>query len=588
MGRYANPNFKAGSPLESARQFVRSKLGFGSSDYVVKDVYTSRSNSVSHIYLRQKVEGKEVFNANLNVNVDLSGRVVSYGDSFYRPARGLRMVTKFPTKIQSAATAMESFLRFAGVEVTSRVKEVTVEYGGIDKLQLTNIPGALKDGQAVLGWIQSSSGELVPVWDLRVEMQKDYFHSHVSVVDGSQVSLTNWVSHASYRVFPFGTANPLVGDRQLLEDPHDVIASPLGWHCIGRKNFTGTGGNNVYAVTVPADREDLLKNPLFQVQTTNHNFDFPLDTKRAPFQYKKAATTNLFYYNNMIHDLYYRYGFDERAGNFQDNNFGRGGLGADAVIAHAQESSDFNNAYFSTPPDGERGRMVMFLFDGTRPKRDGDLDSGVMIHEYTHGLSTRLTGGPANSDCVDGVQSGGLGEGWGDAMANIINMPKNATRAHNMGIGGYVLGVETMRNFFYSTDLKTNPLLFSALTRDDFQEVHDMGELWATFLYEIYWNLVDKLGAAPDLFKAADSPTQYGNSLLIQLIIDGMKLQPCDPLFLEARDAIVQAELLLTNGQHKCEIWKGFAKRGMGIKARMMPRGYDMVHIDSFEIPKDC
>lgn len=41
----------------------------------------------------------------------------------------------------------------------------------------------------------------------------------------------------------------------------------------------------------------------------------------------------------MFHDLTYRLGFDELAGNFQESNFGKGGLGGDAVIAMAQDGS---------------------------------------------------------------------------------------------------------------------------------------------------------------------------------------------------------------------------------------------------------
>jgi extracellular elastinolytic metalloproteinase len=59
----------------------------------------------------------------------------------------------------------------------------------------------------------------------------------------------------------------------------------------------------------------------------------------------------------MIHDVFYQYGFDEKSGNFQDWNFGKGGLGNDAVIANAQDGSGTNNANFATPPDGQHGRM---------------------------------------------------------------------------------------------------------------------------------------------------------------------------------------------------------------------------------------
>jgi len=107
------------------------------------------------------------------------------------------------------------------------------------------------------------------------------------------------------------------------------------------------------------------------------------------------------------------YGFDEVAGNFQQHNFGRGGEEGDAVIANAQDGSGFNNANFMTPPDGQNGRCRMYLWNTANPYRDGDLEAGIVIHELSHGLSIRLTGGPANSGCLGWGESGGMGEGWG-------------------------------------------------------------------------------------------------------------------------------------------------------------------------------
>lgn len=49
---------------------------------------------------------------------------------------------------------------------------------------------------------------------------------------------------------------------------------------------------------------------------------------------------------NMFHDLFYRYGFDEASGNFQNFNFGRGGKQGDAVVAQVQDGQAMNNAMF--------------------------------------------------------------------------------------------------------------------------------------------------------------------------------------------------------------------------------------------------
>jgi extracellular elastinolytic metalloproteinase len=49
-----------------------------------------------------------------------------------------------------------------------------------------------------------------------------------------------------------------------------------------------------------------------------------------------------------------------------------------------------------------------------------------------------------------------------------------------------------------------------------------------------------------------------------RLVVNGMKLQKCRPDFMDARDAIIQADEILTGGENFCEIWKGFAAKGLG------------------------
>jgi hypothetical protein len=75
---------------------------------------------------------------------------------------------------------------------------------------------------------------------------------------------------------------------------------------------------------------------------------------------------------------------------------------------------DTYNANFTTPPDGEPGRMQMFIWPGPTPARDSGLDAEIVIHEYTHGLSDRLVGGGAG---LFASQSQGMGEGWSDFYA---------------------------------------------------------------------------------------------------------------------------------------------------------------------------
>jgi len=281
--------------------------------------------------------------------------------------------------------------------------------------------------------------------------------------------------------------------------------------------------------------------------------------------YIDAAVANLFYWNNIMHDVSYQYEFNEVAGNFQIDNFGRGGIGGDYVIANAQDGSGTDNANFATPPDGQNGRMRMYIFDGTTPNRDGDFVSDIVSHEYTHGISNRLTGGPANADCLDSMESGGMGEGWSDFMAISLQMKSADTRTKDMGVGEYINNGTTIRSYLYSTNMTTNPETYDYVSRNDYQEVHMIGEVWCNILYEVFWNTVEAVGKFNDNVYSADLTS--GNTLAIQNVIDGLKFQPCNPTFITARDAILQAEKANTGGKYQCAIWKAFAKRGVGANA---------------------
>lgn len=276
-------------------------------------------------------------------------------------------------------------------------------------------------------------------------------------------------------------------------------------------------------------------------------------------------------------------GFNEAAGNFEINNNGQGGLGGDFVYLNAQDASDVNNANFASPPDGQPARMRMYIWTNTLPVRDCSFEAGVVIHEYTHGVSNRLTGGPANSRCLSLLESGGMGEGWSDFFATAIRLKPADTRATNYAMGAWVDGDERgIRNFLYSTSLETNPQVYTNV--DQYTRVHPIGAIWASMLYEVLWNLIDKHGkndaGTPD-FDANGVPTD-GKYLAMKVVLDGLALQPCNPTFVSARDAIIDADKALTGGQNACEIWSGFAKRGLGESAVYDTEG----RTDSYVIPE--
>ena len=163
-------------------------------------------------------------------------------------------------------------------------------------------------------------------------------------------------------------------------------------------------------------------------------------------------------------------------------------------------------------------------------------------------------------------------------------MRKNYTSAIEFGMGVYSAG-RGIRAFPYSTSMKTNPHTYAYIRKPGYGGVHAMGSVWASMLYDVYWAFVDKYGFNEDWYSVTEDRKNgrelAGNILIFQLVVDGLKLQPCRPNFLDARDAIIKADEVNFNGEHVCLLWKAFAKRGLGFDAR---KG----GVDGFELPKEC
>lgn len=198
-------------------------------------------------------------------------------------------------------------------------------------------------------------------------------------------------------------------------------------------------------------------------------------------------------------------------------------------------------------------------------------------------MSTRLTGGPDNAGCLSWGESGGMGEGWSDFYATTIRLLPEDTREVNYPIGAWVNGDEAgIREYPYSTSLDTNPLTYKSI--DGLSSVHAIGTVWCSMLYEFLWNMVDKHGKNDDDFPVLNDEgvPEDGKYMALKIVQDAMAIQPCSPSFLDARDAIVDADEALTGGDNFCEIWKAFSKRGLGPNANGENYGED------FEVPEEC
>ncbi len=728
------------------------------SDYKITDNYTTQHNGVRHIYINQQYHGIPVYNAITSIHVDKKGNYHMTASRFVSDLKSRIVGTSAQLPAIEAVRAAVKALGIPGAIVPQQVVS-REENGGIriEKTNFSNTPIVVKPV-----YTPAEDGKVYLSWDLAIDRKDndDYMSIRVNALTGEVVNMNNWTVYCdanrirtlqnrnhtgntpkaketicrpapaakgAYRVIPLPGESPLHMPFALLQSPSDPQASPLGWHDNNSKQFTITRGNNVHAyldefnADAPSSPEpdggaDLI-------------FDFPYDSSSSSqsIQNQKAAVTNLFYMNNMMHDITYSFGFDEKAGNFQDYNFGKGGTGGDHVNAQAQDGSGRNNANFSTPSDGLSGRMQMFLWDGANggvfnvvqddgttwavdivpagfgakiptppiegraqeaddgsinPSRaceeplndmkgkvaiidrgtcefgfkslnaqkagaiavlicgfdnsrvnmgggevgdqvsipvfyaprnecvkiraltegsfkirigreevqdsvinDGDFDNGVIAHEYGHGISNRLTGGPSASGCLSNGEQ--MGEGWSDFFALVLTHRPGDKGTDTRGIGNFVtsqpidgVGIRTKP---YSTDLEVNDFTyFSART---LSIPHGLGSVWCTMLWEMYWAFIDEYGFDPDL-----SNKNSGNAQAIQLVMDGMKLQPCRPGFVDGRDAILLADSLNNGGVNSCLIWKAFAKRGLGYGADQGSSTSigDAEEKESFEVPPLC
>lgn len=470
----------------------------------------------------------------------------------------------------------------------------------------------LSDTTAHLTWLPLSAGEMRLAWDVTTFSleRNEMYQTLVDTESGELLyrrSLTADISNATYRVYttespsPFSPGHetpsslqPAYVNRVLLTTQAlNTTASPNGWIDDGNME---TNGNNVDAHT---DTDNNIADLPRPNGGAGRVFDFPMDLTQAPSTYKDASITQLFYWCNFMHDRMYEMGFTESAGNFQVNNFGRGGVGNDPVQADAQDGSGTDNANFSTPADGGSGRMQMYLWTGPTPDRDGSFEAEVVLHEYGHGVSNRLVGGGVG---ISALSSRGMGEGWSDFYGLALTAEAGDNPHGNWARAGYSRYQTSgwysenyyygARRYSYSTDMLKNPHTLKDIdptqvdwhtsvprnptyaATQDATQVHYQGTVWCAMLWDMRTNLILKHGFAT------------GNDRAIRLVTDGMKLSPVNPNFIQARDGIIQATLVAFPGDLG-EVWTAFAKRGAGQGATAPASSTTTGIVESYTVPDD-
>jgi hypothetical protein len=722
--------------------------------FVVTDSYYSENTDLTQVYINQTYEGIRVFNAISSVAVK-EGKVFYYANRFLNNISTKVNTTSPSYSPVSAIQKVATELELGNVQNIEELEHDVNKYIFSDAgISTENIQVELvyvqRGEDLILAWdfivfaknnkhwwsvrVNATTNELLESKDLILTCTFEKNHKHVEHSNqldfNSLVASPNslLVDGSSYNVFPLPLESPSHGTRQIVTEPASLAASPFGWHDddgILGADYTITRGNNVWA------KEDTKGNDsrvsFAPNGTTTLNFDYPLDFNLAPSEYQEAAITNLFYLNNMMHDIWFLHGFDESSGNFQTTNYSNLGAGGDLVFADAQDGSGFNNANFGTPPDGFSPRMQMFLWSppgGNSSERviiengslagtyfgvgagfgerlsqtpitsslvlatdlgtdiydacegitnspslngniavlrrgtcefgvkllavenagaiaaivvnnepgdaiimgagdvgdavsipslmlpqgtgealitalingeninasllgpdltdfiDGDFDNGIIAHEYGHGISNRLTGGPAASGCLQNDEQ--MGEGWSDWFGLMITMKSTDLPNDGRGIGTFAVSQPVtgpgIRPARYSADFAENGFTFDA--SNTLSQPHGIGFVWATALWDLTWAYIDKYGFDSDMYNG-----NGGNNKIMKLVIDGIKLQPCGPGFVDGRDALLAADMATTGGVDQCIIWEVFAARGLGFNADQGSANFRGDQVEDFTMP---
>ena len=574
--------------------------------------YTNPTGNLSYVDLEQRINGIPVFRGELRAVITNQGEIART-ISNVAPALSYDTLSRNMGSPADAVTAAARLINHeptgADVVVTDRTADglkVTFEKGQFadpTTAELMYFP--LESGVATLAW-RVLMWEPVAAYYVVVDAEtgKMLWRKNITA-DQAQPSTYSVYADDSPTPLSPGAANPTAGTQGPFinrtgisvignEAPNPGMNN-LGWITDGNNT---TDGNNVQA-GIDRDGSDGVDPAGMATGSPNRVFTFTYNPSPgsptpgedpipgAPLSaYQSGVVTNMFYWMNRYHDILYNVGFTEQAKNFQNDNFGRGGVAADRLRSEAQDSSGTNNANMSTPADGGRGREQMYIFTNSPVRRDGDLDQDVNIHEITHGTSNRLIG---NGTGLGNTRGGGMGEGWSDFYARLVVSTASEDVNGIYAAGAYVtwnvaaFGITTdnyyygIRRFPYAVISNLGPNghphnpetfadidpaqqnlgdgAFAAKFVGSATEVHNEGEVWCSMLLEVRARIITRLGFAA------------GNQRMLQITTDGMKLTPSSPTFIQARDAIMAADNAGFAGADVGDIWAGFAARGAGYNA---------------------
>ena len=391
-------------------------------DLLINSSHVEAETGITHTYLQQRVNGLAIFNATGAVHTDQRGQVLFTVQDFVPGAAALvpsAVPALTPEQAVTAAALALGLPRPVGLRLVkdARVADgLTFNSGGISEYDIpVRLMYARSAGKLVLVWnvgiaqldqqhywnahVDAQTGRLLEQNDLMVSEQTTFYqfmlhaqHQQQRALAFSQAKAPTSVlsplgttAASSLTVYPIPLENPNQGTRQAV--PLAAVGSaysPYGWQVAQAPDgtfadtysFLSTGkyltrGNNVAAYDDNSNASNGPGRTDYNSSTTSPDggpalsFDYPFTQASGARSNLAAATTNLFYINNVMHDVMLAHGFDEAAGNFQYKNATGNGKGLDPVRAEAQDGGGRNNASFTSPADGTSGTMQMYLWDNT-------------------------------------------------------------------------------------------------------------------------------------------------------------------------------------------------------------------------------
>jgi len=591
---------KAQSPSTLVEnQLAEHNLDASASAWKITRDHQSATSGIIHIYYQQAIEGVLLRGTESSLHFSRAGDLLRDNNKFSANISSIK--TRRPSQANDPLMAIHSAMDHLGISSMGKFKaladhdrgdhvrfyenvavseeEIAAKLlYGLDEnnqyrliwevsiLQLDYLRYMFVDVDAITGEIINSRDVLQRCSfsnDTKYEKQLDYNANLVDRPNNSSKNPSATICEVCYEVFASPFENPFSGERTIAIDPADPEASPFGWHDIdgvpGSESFK-TQGNNT-RVEERGDNYGYQPYGGERLDFTGYSFD-PVFTIEN--QSEDAALINVFYWNNLVHDVTYHYGFDESSNNFQKFNYHASNRSNDEMETRVQTRIGCNAFYVDGLGASERPITILGYCDD----KDGAYDNIIIVHEYTHAIVSQLLGGAGHGGCLGNDEQ--MTEGWADWMGLMLTIDPDDVGADRRPIGNFFFGQgengRGIRQYPYSTDFTVNPHTYNAIATASIP--HGVGSVWAEMLWEMTWDLIDAYGYDEDLTNfTGDVNQDAGNIMALAVVTEGLKLMICGPGFIDARDAILTANREIYGWENDCVIFNAFARRGLGLNA---------------------